>query len=124
MSFFQQYRSAWELQFFKKFLFICYAAISLIPSALLLGIFLFVFQSKYITWIAGLLAIIGIIFSFWYSRVTAYYMVIEKLSFGKAFQHTFFPLIMKLSFLPIIGGFFEKLIKDEHKNPFVENSQS
>jgi hypothetical protein len=49
--------------------------------------------------------------SWWYSRITAHHMTVEGLFFKEAAEHTFWPLLAKLTFLPLVGGFLQRFLE-------------
>jgi hypothetical protein len=57
--------------------------------------------------------VVSVAGSWWYSRITAHYMVVEGLFFKGAAKHTFFPVLAKLTFLPLAGAFFRRFIEPE-----------
>jgi hypothetical protein len=63
----------------------------------------------------------SVAFSWWFSKITAFHMVEENQSFRIAFLSTFLPVITTLSFLPLVGGVFERVLISRKANPFVVN---
>ena len=58
-----------------------------------------------------------IIASWWYSKITAYYVNEENMSFVMAFKNTLFSVFVQLAFIPLVGPIFEKALgKDESKH--------
>ena len=48
--------------------------------------------------------------SWWFSKITAHYMAVECHPFKLAFKQTFYPVVMKLAFLPFIGSCCEHFL--------------
>ena len=78
------------------------------------------------SWVKGLivLSILGLICAaWWFSRITGHYMVIENMSFKTAFQHTFYPVLLQLSFLPFIGDLFESILDSKKEDTVSDESE-
>lgn len=60
--------------------------------------------------------------SWWFSHITAYYVSEEGMGYWLAFKATVFLVLMKMSFLPVIGSIFARLLlpsieKEDEKSP-------
>ena len=63
--------------------------------------------------------------AWWHARATALLMVDEDKSFKVASTHIFYSIIGKLSFLPVIGKLFERILNRQHyKNPYLSKEDS
>jgi len=85
--------------------------------------YIFASQSEKVFGLLGCSISVSIAVSWWYSRYTAHYMVVELQSFKLAFKSTFYPVIMKLAFLPFIGGLFACLLGSKEEDPDREHPE-
>ena len=120
MSPFERYRTAYAEAFFQKLVMVAYFGMLAPVWGSILLWYLFASRTDEVLNFLGFTIVASVAASWWFSRYTAYYMVVELQSFKLAFQNTFYPFIMKLTFLPIIGGCFAKLLGPKKKNPFRE----
>ena len=72
----------------------------------------------------GFLAMVLIGASWWYSRITAYYMNEEEMTFWLAFRTTIYSVVLKLAFVPVIGSLFERVLKSKSLDENGGDNQS
>jgi hypothetical protein len=63
-------------------------------------------QSKSLMALASGTAALSIAASWFFSRLTAHYMVHEEMGFRKAAAHTFYPVLSRLAAVPVLGALF------------------
>jgi hypothetical protein len=60
--------------------------------------------------------------AWWFSKITAYHMAYDDQTFRIAAQNTFYPMILKLAFVPVLGPLAERILKyQKPENPFIES---
>ena len=68
------------------------------------------------------ISVLSILPAWWFSKITAYHMAYDDQPFRIAAQNTFYPMILKLAFIPVIGPFAERVLKyQKTRNPFIES---
>ena len=82
--------------------------------------YVFVSRTEEVLGLLGFTFTVCLVVAWWFSRITAHHMAIEGQSFKPAFQNTFYPVIMKLAFLPGIGSYFARLLEKKKGDPFRE----
>ena len=123
MSLFESFRAAYAVRFFGFVVMLLYLAmLAPIWGSAVLWV-LFVSRSDFVITIVAFTVLPSVAAAGWYSRITAHYMAIEGQSFKMAFQSTLYPVAMKLSFLPLVGGCFERILSGRKSNPFRQDPE-
>jgi hypothetical protein len=86
-------------------------------------IYFFVSRADWSSGLLGLTILSCAAAAWWFSRITVHYMVDGRQSFGIAFQNTFYPVAAKLAFLPVVGGFFARIIEGKKPSPFRDEPE-
>ncbi|MDR0353513.1 MAG: hypothetical protein LBI02_09275 [Opitutaceae bacterium] len=84
---------------------------------------LFVEDANWTDRFAGTAIILSTAASWRFAKITAHHMAIENMSFKMAAKYTFYPVLMKLSFIPGAGPLFERFLKPKNRNPFLEKTE-
>jgi hypothetical protein len=120
MSLFDTLRTAYAVRCFSVVVMLLYLAIlSPLWGSVLLWL-LFVSTSDAVMTLFAFTVVLSVVPAWWFSRITAHHMAVDGQSFNLAFQSTFYPVAMKLSFLPVVGGYFERILQGKKPNPFRE----
>ena len=74
------------------------------------------------TEVLATISVLSILPAWWFSKITAYHMAYDDQTFRTAAQNTFYPMILKLAFVPVLGPIAERILKyRKTKNPFIES---
>lgn len=106
--------------FAQKIVMAVYAVVfGLFWSAIFVVVYALGFFKQWTDVLVPILAL-SILPAWWFSKITAYHMAYDDQSFGVATQTTFYPMILKLAFVPVLGTFAEKILKyNKVKNRFI-----
>jgi len=111
-----EFRKQCAIFFYRRFLLLAYLVL-LIPLWGPLTVWA-IFQPESI--IAKRLLAFAILtcvpLSLWYAHLAGYYMAVEFQSFSVATRRALGPLLLKLSFLPLVGHRIEKLVLPDSKD--------
>jgi hypothetical protein len=123
MSLFETLRTAYAVRFFSVVLMLLYLVMLAPLWGGIILLRLFVSRGDLVTTLVGFTILFSALAAGWFSRITAHHMAIDGQPFPLAFKSTFYPVAMKLSFLPVVGGYFERILAGKKPNPFRQEPE-